>query len=664
MSFPHYPSQEKGSKLSQGYEAAQNRFLAVVRDNADVFLLLTSRGELCEICPIWQAFTGQTRRKSFGYGWLNAFHPADRLSLEEALFQTITTNAPAERICYLHRRNGSYCLMRVRIIPVRDPSEVVREVILCGTDITKQELAGYEDEVAAHPAMLKQAEAHLYQIRQALHQSREELYFLTETVPQLIWVTRPDGFTEYFNRRWYEYTGASVGEHIGDRWLDAVHPDDRQRTWAVWHTAVQTGQPYDVEYRLREGKTGEYRWFLARGLPFTDEQGHVLKWFGTCTNIDEHKHIEEVLLESESRFRKLLESNLIGFVVSDQEGAIYEANDAFLELLGYSREDVEAGRLRWTEITPPEYMEPSLQATQKIREYGAFPFFEKEYIAKDGRRVPILIGGIRLRQEGSKHIILTMTLDLTARKEVERQKDLFLGMTSHELKTPLAALKGTFQLLQRRVKRLDTWIAFLPLEVRIFLEDLSARVAASIHQVDVQTRLINDLLDVSCITANTLKLELGHYDLVSIVRETVEDLRVTAPGRALVLELPIYAAARVLVDKNRISQVVANYVNNALRYSPPDQPVWIGLTVKAGFAQVWVQDNGPGLSEADQAELWQRFHQVKSVAIQSGPGKGLGLGLYICQVLISQHRGEVGVESVLGKGSTFWFRLPIVNSIT
>ena len=181
------------------------------------------------------------------------------------------------------------------------------------------------------------------------------------------------------------------------------------------------------------------------------------------------------------------------------------------------------------------------------------------------------------------------------------------------------------------------------------------------RQIDVQTRLINDLLDISRITANTLKLSPQRYELGSIVRETVEDLRVTAPERSLLLETPEHTRVHVLADRDRISQVITNYVTNALRYSRPDQPVQIGLAVEEGIARVWVRDRGPGLSEEAQKEIWQRFHQVKGIPVQCGSGKGLGLGLYICQMLIAEHHGEVGVESTLGEGSTFWFTLPVVR---
>src|SRR5258708_35596804 len=251
-------------------------------------------------------------------------------------------------------------------------------------------------------------------------------------------------------------------------------------------------------------------------------------------------------------------------------------------------------------MTTPEYQAQTAQDIEELRTTGTVQPDEKEYVTKTGERVPVLVGGTRFGQEGSMPSVISFVLDLTARKEMERQKDLFVGMTSHELKTPLAALKGTLQLVQRRLKRVVTTADHVSPEMHTFFESLTKDLADSVRHVDVQTRLINDLLDISRITTNTLKLELEHADLITIVRETVEDMRVIVPERVLLLTLPEHTVVNVLADRNRISQVVTNYITNAIRYTSPDQPIYIGVTVEQDLARVWVQGTGPGLSEAAQ----------------------------------------------------------------
>jgi signal transduction histidine kinase len=176
-------------------------------------------------------------------------------------------------------------------------------------------------------------------------------------------------------------------------------------------------------------------------------------------------------------------------------------------------------------------------------------------------------------------------------------------------------------------------------------------------------RLVNDLLDLSRIQAGKLQMHPELTDLRPLVQRVVEDQQEVVSARTIRLHLPhADESALVQADPDRIAQVIVNYLTNALKYSPADTPVEVGLEVDGHAARVWVGDQGPGLPEAEQERIWQRYYRVPGIAVQSGTGVGLGLGLTIVRQIIELHGGEVGVESAAGRGSTFWFTLPLAET--
>ena len=246
------------------------------------------------------------------------------------------------------------------------------------------------------------------------------------------------------------------------------------------------------------------------------------------------------------------------------------------------------------------------------------------------------------------------TNELAALQRANQQMDTFLGIASHELKTPLSSIKLGMQMQQRRIKRLahrtgDELGEFDPVLEGFALVE---------HQELRLERLVNDLLDVSRIQSDKLELRLEWIDLVSIARAAVEEQCQAIPNRTILFHLTAHLRVPMHVDAGRIEQVVTNFLTNALKYSPEDRPIEVGLDVDARQVRVWVRDEGPGLPPEEQERIWECFHRVKGIEVQSGTEIGLGLGLHICQTIIERHQGKVGVESMPGKGSTFWFTLP------
>ncbi|HEY7355606.1 MAG TPA: HAMP domain-containing sensor histidine kinase, partial [Ktedonobacterales bacterium] len=248
-----------------------------------------------------------------------------------------------------------------------------------------------------------------------------------------------------------------------------------------------------------------------------------------------------------------------------------------------------------------------------------------------------------------------------ALQEINFRMEAFLGIAGHELKTPLTTVILSLQVLRRRIQH-----QMSPPREEVGRErrEVSQRdLEVPLEQAERLNRLVSELLDTSRIQAGQLQLDRRPANLADIVSGAVQEQRQATPERSISLEMPEGVVLPVFADADRIGQVLANYLTNALKYSPEECPVEVGVQVEGQQARVWVRDYGPGIPLAEQERLWERFHRVPGIAVQSGSGIGLGLGLYISKTIMEYHQGQVGVKSTPGQGATFWFTLPLSTAL-
>src|SRR5260370_18780815 len=227
----------------------------------------------------WRDYTSMTTEQAQGDGWLQSIHPDDRPRIQARWQNAVQTGRPYEveqRLAHGPTRPSRWFL--VKAAPFKEAQGTILKYIGTCTDIHDK----------------KQAE--------------DELRVLIDAIPQFVWMMRPDGFSEYGNRRWCDYTTMTSQQSQGDGWLQAIHPDDYQHTLTVWHHACALGEPFEIEYRFKDGKTGDSRWFLGRAMPVRDETGQIIKWFGTCTDIEDQKRTDQRLKTSQANWRLLPET--------------------------------------------------------------------------------------------------------------------------------------------------------------------------------------------------------------------------------------------------------------------------------------------------------------------------------------------------------------------
>jgi PAS domain S-box-containing protein len=374
----------------------------------------------------------------------------------------------------------------------------------------------------------------------------------------------------------------------------------------------------------------------------------------------ERKRAEEALREREGRIRQLVDSNIIGLFFWDLAGHATDANDAFLRIVGYSRQDLLSGQIRWDSMTPSEYRAADARALEELRRAGTCQPYEKEYIRKDGRRIPALVGGALL--EGSQESGVAFVLDLTERKEAEAEraarrvaeaanqaKNAFLANMSHELRTPLNGILGYAQIL-RRNKTLDP----------------RQREGLSViqHSGEQLLTLINDILDFAKIEAGKLELSLTDIALAKFLRIIAEIITIRARQKGLdfICDFAPKLPRGIHADESRLRQVLLNLLANAVKFTDRGQ-----VSLRVRFSpptrlRFEVQDTGIGIDVDKLGTIFQPFEQVSDPQRQLG---GAGLGLAISRRFVRLMGGEIHVTSEVGVGSTFWFELdvPVIETV-
>jgi len=347
-----------------------------------------------------------------------------------------------------------------------------------------------------------------------LYLSREHFKYLANNIPQMTWTNLPNGEPDYYNQQWYTYTGLNFEESKAGGWEKVIHPDDLAATNERYLKALKTGGTFEMENRYKRASDGAYRWHLNRAVPLKNEEGEIVFWVGTATDIEDQK------------------------------------------------------------------------------------------------------------------------------KEMEK-RDEFIGIASHELKTPLTSLKGYLQLITS-IKKDD-----VPPKVVQYVEKANKALGK------LQS-LINDLLDVSKIKAGKLEYAFDVINISELITACVENAEHIYPENTFENK----DGNEFLVNGNleRLEQVLMNFISNAVKYSHHNKTVIVKSERNENCVRVSVTDFGIGLSKDEQEHIFERFYRVEDKKYLTS---GLGMGLYISAEIVHNHGGEIGVDGELDKGCTFYFDLPL-----
>ena len=491
-------------------EESENRFRALVNASSDVVYRMNADWTIMRNLE-GKGFLSDTGEPIFN--WIDKYiYLDDRVKIDTAIDKAIANKSIFEEEYRMVSPDGILGWTSSRAIPILDNQNNIIEWFGAASDITSQK-----------------------KVQEIIKESEEKFRQLADLVPQIIWTGRPDGFIDYYNKRWYEYTGFEENKFGDSSWIPILHPDDQSVVLKIWYDSVQNGTSYQIELRLKNFKTGEYRWFISKAEPIKDKEGVITKWFGTCTDIQEQKTVTEKL-----------------------EGLVAERTKE----LQRSNEDLQQ----------------------------------------------------------------------------------FAHVASHDLKEPVRKIK-TF------TGRLEDYLDGK-------LDDSASKFIDRIHvATDRMFNMIDGVLAYSKINADLQQPTL--VDLNEIIKNIETDLEVSlqkTAGKIHYNNLPTIEGASVL-----LYQLFYNLINNSIKFAKENVPPQITITseiqVKGDktFAIITLEDNGIGFDSNQAERIFETFTRLNS----KDSYEGTGLGLSLCKKIVERHGGNITAEGNVNKGAVFVITLPL-----
>jgi PAS domain S-box-containing protein len=641
------------------------RLAAVVESSDDAIISKTLDGTI----TAWN----RGAEKVFGYSSAEAVGkpmalllPPERAKEESGILARIRCGESVRHFETVRvRKDGKKIDVSVTISPISDATGKIVGASKIARDITAR----------------KQAE-------EVLRESEERFHAMLDGIPQLAWTAEPDGYIFWYNQRWYDYTGTTREQTKGWDWQNVHDPEFLPKVLERWKVAIAEGTPFEMEFPLRAGD-GSFSMFLTRVLPLKDANGHVLRWFGTNTDIGERKLAEvqlagqaqelirraeelatsRVALETQTlMLQSVLDSMGEGLIAADQDGHFLIWNDSANKLMGRKASNLPTEQ--WTpyykvflpdEITPypPDRLplvralhgesvqvelmvEHPDRANRVCLEVTARPLKDSQGNLRGGVAV---LRDITERKTAEREVqalnqtLETRVIERTAELKVaNKELEAFTYSVSHDLRAPIRHISGFAKILVEKFR------SSLPAEAH---EHLQLIVQAA-HRMG---QMVDEMLKLARLGRQALTVKVT--GLSSLVGDVITLLAPETEGRQV--EWKIGQLPFVECDPILMPQVFQNLISNALKYSRPRSPavIEIGQTEREGEKVIFVKDNGVGFDMEYSDKLFgvfQRLHVAEEF-------EGNGIGLATVERIIKKHGGRVWVEAELDRGATFYFTL-------
>jgi len=487
-----------------------------------------------------------------------------------------------------------------------------------------------------------------------IKKSEDRLRLVIDTIPTLVWRARPDGVPDFLNQPALDYTGLSL-DQAETGWPRAFHPDDKKGMLVKWSTIRASGMPGELEARLRRFD-GEYRWFLFRAVPLRNEQGNIVKWYGSSTDIEDRKRAEEELRRSEAKLVEAQRVSQTGSFVWNISTGERVGSKEFFRILGYDQPHSVTFEMVLQRAHPEDraFVE---QAIDRAARAGKDLDYEHRLLMPDGSVKHVHVVAHAVRSEAGQLEFIGAVVDVTATKQAEEklhkaQAELahvtrvttlgeLTASIAHEVNQPLAAVVANAEACLRWLDRESPDLVAARRSVEWVIND-SCRASEVIRRVRA--------------LAKKSDIEKVPLDVNDVVREAVVLLQRELSSQLISLRTELAPSLpMILGDRVQLQQVIINLVMNGIEAMQPITDRQRELVIRSDQDEmrrvhVSVTDCGVGISAEIANRLFNAFFTTKS--------SGMGMGLSICRSIVEAHEGRLSISPNEGPGTTVQFVLP------
>jgi PAS domain S-box-containing protein len=656
-------------RQQQVVEESESRF-RLMAENTDVMIAVGDEsGAAVYFNQAWANMTGRSIEELMAYGWVDLMHPDDKESVLK-IFQTAFQRQ--EYWTWEFRmpdRMSGYRWLLAKGTPRFHSDGTFAGYISTTVDITEQkdqqihleklnqELVLANQKMLAVNEDIREANEELQRTQLSLEQTADKLQqseawfrsLLEQSPVAFAFYRGPEFVVEVFNEKVLEFWGRTADQVAGLPLFKALPETARQGFEELLTNVYETGARFVANELpvtlLRNGEL-EDTWINFVYEAVRGKQGNIEGIIVVCIEVTEQVNARKKLEESESRLQGILDTMAEGVGITDDKGKLVYANPMAQRLLGLTESAIKERTFddpQWQNLNVDGSPLPEGEHPMAIMMQTKTPVYDHEIAVQpaEGERFYISINAAPiLNNEGQLTGGVGTFMDVTERRKLAMQKDDFISVASHELKTPITSLTASLQLLDRMKDNPN------PGAMTKFIEQANKSLSKL-------NSLIKDLLDSNRISQGQLQLRKTKFTIAEMINDCCQHVRASGKHEIVLkgdLQLKICA------DEQQIDQVVINLVNNAVKYAPNSRSIYINIEKLAGDARISVSDEGPGIAADKIPHLFDRYYRADYSGIQFS---GLGLGLYICAEIVRKHGGIIGVESELGRGSTFWFKLPL-----